>query len=125
MVLIALLLAAPTTPPGVPLKQIESPTACASRIAEAAHAFDSGKAADDAGDPATAERFYKDAIAKDPKLCDAFDHLGRLARQAGKLDEALDWYRKSLAIKPDNEVAQLNLASAFLLQGNVRVAVAE
>lgn len=124
MILLVVILAAPTAP-NVPLKPVEGPNSCGSEIPDAARAFNAGVKADDAGDAAAAERFYKQAIDLDATFCEPFDHLGRLARRAGKLDQAVEWYRKSLAINPYGEVARTNLIGALLLQGKAADAAAE
>ncbi len=103
--------------PDVKLKQVPAPVSCPTSDAAAMKAFNTANDADTAGDGARAERLYLEALTRDPKYCDAMDHLGRLARRRGKLDEAMVWYRKSLAVRPDNDVAQLNLATALGLQG--------
>jgi tetratricopeptide (TPR) repeat protein len=124
VVLLAVVLAGPT-PPNVPLEPVESGSSCGSKVPAAIRAFNSGLNAEDAGDPAAAERLYKQAIDLDATFCDAFDHLGRLARRAGKLDQAVDWYRKSVAINPYGEVARTNLIGALLLQRKPAEAAAE
>ena len=48
---------------------------------------------------------------------------GTSFHQAGQLDEALHWYRKTLEVQPENAVALRNLGLIFQTQGKLDEAV--
>jgi len=53
------------------------------------------------------------------------DNLGLLLRRQGKVEEAIEWYRRSLAILPTNHVARANLATALRREGRLDDALRE
>ena len=44
------------------------------------------------------------------------DNLGLVYRRAGKLDEAITWYKKSIAVAPKNGTSRMNLAAALRMK---------
>lgn len=54
---------------------------------------------------------------EDPTNVGAKYFLGALALQERRWDEAMDWFRQALAINPDFEAAQLDLAAAQIATG--------
>ena len=62
-----------------------------------------------------AEAFYREVLSREPDNADALHYLGVLAGQAGHHDAAIDLIRKSLAIRPDDSEARLNLANSLAL----------
>ncbi len=65
---------------------------------------------------------YKEALAKfrqaknqnDPKV---LNYLGFTTRKLGRVEEALDYYRRALAIDPDYAQARAYMGEAFLQKG--------
>jgi tetratricopeptide (TPR) repeat protein len=74
---------------------------------------------------ADAQERYLKAIEKDPGYCDAMDNVGQMFRRKGDLKQAISWYKRSLAVKPDNSVAHQNLAVAYRIQGDADNTLAE
>jgi tetratricopeptide (TPR) repeat protein len=60
---------------------------------------------------------------EDPTNAGAKYFLGALALQSRRWDEATDWFRQALAINPDFEAAQLDLAAAQIAAGKNEEAV--
>jgi len=87
---------------------------CASEIPEAVEAYNQGVTYETAGDIASAEKAYREAIALDPNYCDAMDNLALVLRQNGNIDEAIALYENSIKIAPDNGVAHLGLANTYM-----------
>jgi tetratricopeptide (TPR) repeat protein len=106
-------------------KTILTRVLCPTRDPAARRAFDAAYDAEKERAVARAEALYKEAVQRDPAYCDAMDNLGLLLRRQGKVDEAIEWYRKSLAIQPTNRVARANLATALRLQGRLDDALRE
>lgn len=74
--------------------------------------------ADGSADLAEAERCYKKAIASEPKLVQAYLHLGVLCRSQGRLKEAEQFFRKLTQIAPDYAPGWRNLASVLEQKGD-------
>lgn len=87
---------------------------CASEVPEAVEAYNQGVTYESAGDLASAEKAYREAIALDPNYCDAMDNLALVLRQNGNTDEAIALYENSIKIAPDNGVAHLGLANTYM-----------
>jgi len=87
---------------------------CSSEVAEAVEAYNKGVTYETAGDLASAEKAYREAIALDPNYCDAMDNLALVLRQNGNTDEAIALYENSIKIAPDNGVAHLGLANTYM-----------
>jgi tetratricopeptide (TPR) repeat protein len=62
-----------------------------------------------------AEALYRQVLSRQPDNPDALHYLGVLAGQAGHHDAAIDLIRKSLALRPGDSDARLNLASSLAL----------
>ncbi|WP_041245193.1 tetratricopeptide repeat protein [Geotalea uraniireducens] len=65
-----------------------------------------------------AREAYQKAVEQDSRYCDAMDNLGQMLRTEGDVKQAIYWYERSLAVKPDNAVAHQNLAVAYNVQGD-------
>jgi len=65
-------------------------------------------------DLAQAERNFKEALAIDAKLFSACNGLGIIYRKTGHNAEAIACWRKALAIKPDYDLALINLGITLL-----------
>ncbi len=84
----------------------------------------SGKAFEDAGDYAAAEKRYAVAITRNPRNRDAHISLGNVQELQGKLSEALANYSTAVAIDSDNAIARINLGNIFTRLDRLDEAVA-
>jgi tetratricopeptide (TPR) repeat protein len=64
-------------------------------------------------DPKRAGEAYREAIALDPELADAWVNLGRIVHEAGQAEEAVHLYGRALALTPDDPILHYNLALAL------------
>jgi tetratricopeptide (TPR) repeat protein len=64
-------------------------------------------------DPAAAAAAYREALAQDPDLVDAYVNLGRLAHTAGDAREAARLDHLALERSPDDPIVHFNLALAL------------
>jgi len=62
-----------------------------------------------------AEKLYLKAIKEDENYVEAYDNLGRIYRSMNKLDKALVYYKKSMALYPDGLMAHQNAAVVYTL----------
>jgi tetratricopeptide (TPR) repeat protein len=104
---------------------VVSSVVCPTANAKACAAYDDGVRAGDRGDDAAAERLYRQAIALDPRFCDAMDNLGQIYRARGDDKRAMALYRRALAIEPHDTSAHISLAAAYSRAGNKTAALAE
>ena len=77
------------------------------------------------GDPATAERHYREAIRLEPRNAAAHFGLGNLLAQLNRFPEAIEEYQKSLAIEPGDLQVRNNLGNALLIAERVDEAIAQ
>jgi tetratricopeptide (TPR) repeat protein len=75
--------------------------AAASDAESAELAFQIGLAYAASGDRATAKRWLESALRLRPAYAQALAHLGRIAQEQGRVDEALARYREAVAIERD------------------------
>jgi len=71
------------------------------------------------------ETLWTHALAVTPDNVPAHINLGVILFEQGRVDEAIDHYRKALAIQPDWDKALENLGSALLQKGQVNAAITE
>jgi eukaryotic-like serine/threonine-protein kinase len=64
------------------------------------------------------------AVALRPKSPGAHNNLGAALKDQGKLDQAIESYRKAIQIKPDFAGAHSNLGTALQAQGKLDLAIA-
>jgi arylsulfatase A-like enzyme/Flp pilus assembly protein TadD len=64
-----------------------------------------------------AERNFKKSLEIDPKLFSACNGLGVAYRKTGRNAEAIAYWQKALAIKPDFDLALINLGITLLEEG--------
>jgi arylsulfatase A-like enzyme/Tfp pilus assembly protein PilF len=63
-------------------------------------------------------------LAQDPEIMDAWLTLGIWLTREGRTEEAIEAYKRALALKPDDEVAMLDLANAYRSRGRTGDAAA-
>lgn len=64
-----------------------------------------------------AMRMFNQALALDPKHALTYNNIGAIQHDHGDSEEAIDNFRKALAIRPNYPTAKHNLALTLLLQG--------
>lgn len=99
-----------------------TPAAPATPAAEVRQLLTSGQAALDANNLAGAEKYYRDAVAADPKSADAQFGLGNVLVRQGRLSEAEAAYKAALALDPNHSAAHANLGVVYYQQGNMAAA---
>jgi len=52
-------------------------------------------------------------VREDPKVIDGWFMLGNMYAKVGRPREAIDFFKRALALKPDDEMAVVNLANAY------------
>lgn len=85
--------------------------------------FNEGVAAAAAGDRATAEASFQQALKRDPNAFPALYNLGVFADRDGDEAEALDYYRRALRVVPDYEPAARGIATIQTRRGQTRTAL--
>jgi len=70
------------------------------------------------------ETLWRDTLTKNPGSWLALGHLGTLAAERGRLDEAAEYYRESIRVEPRQHEAHNNLGNALRLRGDFVEAVA-
>ena len=76
----------------------------------------------EAGDYSRAIGLLEKVIASDPQNADAWNFLGFSQRNLKRLDQALDAYRKALAIDPEHLGANEYLGELYLQTGDLEKA---
>jgi tetratricopeptide (TPR) repeat protein len=71
------------------------------------------------------ETLWRDTLAKNPASWMAHLHLGAIADDRGRVEEAIQHYRESLRIQPVQPEAYNNLGSALRAQGDLDEAIAQ
>jgi tetratricopeptide (TPR) repeat protein len=87
--------------------------------------FAEGTLREAAGDDASAEGAYQQALGLDVGLAAAHTNLGGIAHRRGDANEARAAFERALAIDPDQVEARFNLANLILESGDLELAVAE
>jgi choline-sulfatase len=55
----------------------------------------------------------KEVVREDPNVIDGWFMLGNMYAKVGRQQEAIPYFRQALALKPDDEMAVVNLANAY------------
>ena len=63
-------------------------------------------------------------VAEDPQVIDAWFMMGTQYMAHGDLERAVEYYKRTLALKPDYDLAVFNLAQAYRRMGNDEAALA-
>lgn len=82
-------------------------------------------AAEDRGDPTTAEHLYRQAVDLEPSLSAALTNLGNLAYRQGATAAARDYYERALDLDPSQPEARYNLGNILEDVGETDLAIAE
>ena len=69
------------------------------------------------GDPDEAIRTIQAIITEDPTIADAHFSLGNVFSKARRFEEAVEAFKKSLDLKPDDSFAVINIANAYQAMG--------
>jgi len=77
------------------------------------------------GKNAEAEAAWQSYLKSNPKNPEPYGHLGLLEARQGHYKEAIPYYRKALAIKPDVPGLRLNFALALFKSGDLKAAIPE
>jgi tetratricopeptide (TPR) repeat protein len=72
--------------------------------------------------PRAAARVYEVALQRFPRSARLWGHRGVLERNRGNHDEAVQFLKQALALKPDYGIAIHNLANAYELHGDFALA---
>ncbi len=75
------------------------------------------------GDFEAARRRFLEAIEADARIPEAYNGVGVTFRMRNDLGQALDWYKKALAIDPDFGDAYYNMACVYALRGEKEMAL--
>jgi tetratricopeptide (TPR) repeat protein len=98
---------------------------CPSEIPAAAEAYNKALTFESAGDDASAEQSYREAIDLDPEYCDAMDNLALVLKRAGNYEETISLYQRSISIYPESYTAHLGLANSYARLEQYDNAIAE
>jgi Tfp pilus assembly protein PilF len=71
----------------------------------------------EAHDPGKAEKYYRAALELDPREGMTLNNLGVILNATGRVPEALDLYRRGLAVRPDDQRLLNNYAEGLLHDG--------
>ena len=82
--------------------------------------YTAGVAAVKAKDYARAITLLEQVVAKDAQNADALNYLGYSNRELGKLDQALSYYEKALAVDPKHRGAHEYLGELYLKKGDMK-----
>jgi choline-sulfatase len=89
---------------------------------------DMGRESDDddpaAGPSPRALAMLDEVLREDPKVIDAWFMLGTLHLRHGDPHKAVDYFKKTLELKPDYDIAVINLANAYRKLGDDDAAMA-
>src|SRR6476660_1851157 len=85
--------------------------------------LEQGWKAQKAGDPRTAERFYRQALADQPSDANAWCFLGMALHDQERYHEAVAAYEKSLALQPHTHITLNNLGNTYRLMRQLDKAV--
>jgi len=69
------------------------------------------------------ETLWRTTLARNPGCWMAYNNLGVLLRDQGRVEEAVELYHKSVEINPNNSEAQFNLGTALAARGRFDEAI--
>jgi hypothetical protein len=69
------------------------------------------------------ETLWRTTLARNPGCWMAYNNLGVLRRDQGRIEEAMELYHKSIEINPNNSEAQYNLGTALAAKGRFDEAI--
>ena len=74
-------------------------------------------------DPEAAIRAFEEVLAEDPSVIDAWVSLGTEQRRVGRIEASIQSCKKALELRPDSELAVINLAHAYRVAGQENDAI--
>ena len=86
-----------------------------------------GEARESTADPGSFDRvvgLLQRVVREDPNVIDAWFKLGNAYFRAGRWKESIEQYRRALALKPDYDLAVINIATAYRNLGDDEAALA-
>jgi len=92
---------------------------------EAKKYFDQAASYGNKEDFMSAKKYYLKAIKKDAKYVEAYDNLGLVCRRLGELDKATEYYKKSIELFPEGQMAHQNLAAVYGIKKDYKSAISE
>src|SRR4051794_649181 len=92
-------------------------------MATAEETLQEGWKAQQAGDPRTAERVYRQVIASEPIHANAWCFLGMALHDQVRYQEAIAAYHKALALQPKFAIAFNNLGNTYRLMRQLDKAI--
>jgi Tfp pilus assembly protein PilF/DNA-binding transcriptional MerR regulator len=108
----------------VPTELVDDPTEANSGNT-AYRCFLEACAAEDRGDPSTAEHLYRQAVDLEPSLAAALTNLGNLMYRQGDTVVARQMYERALELEPAQPEARYNLGNILEDLGETDLAIAE
>lgn len=106
------------------VRSSDAPAASAPVTADADQLHQAGLDALEAGDGASAVRFFRQTVALQPRHPWAWNNLGRAYLQLNQLDSAESAFRKQIEVNPYDQYAYNNLGLAQWRRGELKIAAA-
>jgi tetratricopeptide (TPR) repeat protein len=88
-------------------------------------AFERAREAESKGQWVEAERYYRQALARNPALAEAYNNLGNLYIRQQQMSAAINEFRAAMALNPNYAMVRNNLGSAYFLIGEEELAIQE
>ena len=98
---------------------LPEPTKSKTPHASSEEVYNHGLALAESGDFMGAERLYREAIAIDPKLPEAWNGLGHALKKQKRYDEALAAYDEALTLRPGFPLAMQYLGELYVETGQI------
>jgi tetratricopeptide (TPR) repeat protein len=88
-------------------------------------AFERARDAESQGQWAQAERYYRQALTRNPTLAEAHNNLGNLHIRQQQMSAAIGEFQAAMALNPNYAMVRNNLGSAYFLIGEEELAIQE
>lgn len=98
---------------------IEVPTKAKTPHASSEEIYNHGLAVSESGDFVAAESLYREAIALNPKLPEAWNGLGHSLKKQKRYDEAFAAYDEALTLRPGFALAMQYLGELYVETGQI------
>jgi tetratricopeptide (TPR) repeat protein len=66
----------------------------------------------------------QEVVEEDPEVIDAWFMMGTQSLKQGRLEQAIEYFKRTLTLKPDYDLAVINMAGAYRRLGNDEAALA-